>query len=115
MQQEAHAHTPISRLTGKALAFFVNLNAHCMCVPSAHYMVAVNGQFTQVFGTSASSPVVAAFLTEINNQRKYIGKGPVGFINPAVSAFQCLHTTQLDAHKKTCRFTLKISLTRSMT
>jgi hypothetical protein len=35
-----------------------------------------------VFGTSASSPVVGAMITNINDARLAIGKKPLGFINP---------------------------------
>lgn len=44
----------------------------------------INGEFGLVFGTSASSPVVGSLITLINDARLAIGKGPVGFINPAV-------------------------------
>ncbi|KAH9176552.1 subtilisin-like protein [Lactarius sanguifluus] len=55
----------------------------------ANYVVAVDGQLSLVFGTSASSPVVGSMITMINDARIAQGKGPVGFINPAIytSAF----------------------------
>ncbi|EIM82805.1 uncharacterized protein STEHIDRAFT_149190 [Stereum hirsutum FP-91666 SS1] len=37
-----------------------------------------------VFGTSASSPVVGSIIALINDARIAAGKGPVGFINPAI-------------------------------
>ncbi|CAL1709472.1 unnamed protein product [Somion occarium] len=37
-----------------------------------------------VFGTSASSPVVGAILTAVNDARLAIGKTPIGFINPTI-------------------------------
>ncbi|KAL8902038.1 MAG: hypothetical protein Q9207_004903 [Kuettlingeria erythrocarpa] len=52
----------------------------------ANYVVAVTGQFAKVYGTSASSPVVGAILTLINEARLYAGKGSVGFINPTLYA-----------------------------
>jgi len=45
----------------------------------------IDGEFALVFGTSCSSPVVGSLITAINDARLAIGKGPVGFINPAVS------------------------------
>lgn len=45
----------------------------------------VQGNFTRVYGTSASTPVVGAILTLINDARLFAGKKPIGFINPAVS------------------------------
>ncbi|KAL0946313.1 hypothetical protein HGRIS_012554 [Hohenbuehelia grisea] len=50
----------------------------------ANYVIAVAGEFGLVFGTSASSPVVGAILTLINDARLAIGKKPIGFINPTI-------------------------------
>ncbi|KAJ7885104.1 subtilisin-like protein [Mycena olivaceomarginata] len=56
----------------------------------ANYVVAVDGGFGLVYGTSASSPVVGAILTMINDARLAVGKKPIGFINPTIysPAFQ---------------------------
>ncbi|KAF9474366.1 subtilisin-like protein [Pholiota conissans] len=50
----------------------------------ANYVVAVDGSFSRLFGTSASAPVVGAILTMVNDARLAIGKKPVGFINPTI-------------------------------
>ncbi|KAF5334159.1 hypothetical protein D9758_014814 [Tetrapyrgos nigripes] len=50
----------------------------------ANYVIGVNGQFHLVFGTSASAPVFASMITLLNDARIAAGKGPVGFVNPAV-------------------------------
>ncbi|KAI0093139.1 subtilisin-like protein [Irpex rosettiformis] len=50
----------------------------------ANYAVAVDGQFERVFGTSASTPVMASILYAINDARLAIGKKPIGFINPTI-------------------------------
>lgn len=52
----------------------------------AAYVVAVKGGFHQVYGTSASSPTFGAVITLINERRLAKGKGPVGFLNPALYA-----------------------------
>ena len=52
----------------------------------ANYVVAVDGAFSLVYGTSASTPVVGAILTLINEARFAVGKGPIGFINPTLYA-----------------------------
>lgn len=52
----------------------------------ANYVVAVDDEFILVYGTSASSPVVGSILTLINQERMFIGKGPIGFINPTLYA-----------------------------
>ncbi|KAJ7723404.1 subtilisin-like protein [Mycena metata] len=50
----------------------------------ANYVIAIDGQFGLVFGTSASAPVVGSMLTMINDARLAIGKKPIGFINPTI-------------------------------
>lgn len=52
----------------------------------ANYVVAIDGQFALVYGTSASSPTVGAIITLINEARLGIGKGSVGFLNPTLYA-----------------------------
>ncbi|RPD61015.1 subtilisin-like protein [Lentinus tigrinus ALCF2SS1-7] len=56
----------------------------------ANYVVAIQGEYYLVYGTSASSPVMAAILSGINDARLAIGKKPIGFINPTIysSTFQ---------------------------
>ncbi|GBE88831.1 Aorsin [Sparassis crispa] len=50
----------------------------------ANYVVAVQGAFLLVYGTSCASPVSAAILSAVNDARLALGKGPVGFINPTI-------------------------------
>ncbi|EIW80494.1 subtilisin-like protein [Coniophora puteana RWD-64-598 SS2] len=50
----------------------------------ANYVVAIDGAFSLVFGTSASSPVVGAILTLVNDARLAVGKKPIGFVNPTI-------------------------------
>lgn len=45
----------------------------------------IAGNFVVGGGTSASAPVVAALIAAVNDARIARGKGPVGWINPAVS------------------------------
>ncbi|KAK8017805.1 hypothetical protein PG993_014131 [Apiospora rasikravindrae] len=52
----------------------------------ANYMVAVLTSFHKVYGTSASTPTFGAVITLINERRLALGKGPVGFLNPALYA-----------------------------
>lgn len=52
----------------------------------ANYVVAVDGRFALVFGTSASSPTLGSILTLINQERLNAGKSVVGFINPVAYA-----------------------------
>ena len=50
----------------------------------ANYVIAIDGEFELVFGTSCSSPVVGAILTLVNDARLAVGKSPIGFINPTI-------------------------------
>ncbi|KAF8141196.1 peptidase S8/S53 domain-containing protein [Boletus edulis] len=50
----------------------------------ANYVVAVDGEFQRLYGTSCSSPVVGAIFTMINDARLALGKGPIGFVNPTI-------------------------------
>lgn len=56
------------------------------CTCSANYVVAINGDFYLVYGTSCSSPVSATIFSAINDARLAAGKGTIGFINPTVCA-----------------------------
>lgn len=52
----------------------------------ANYVVAIDGVFGLVYGTSASSPVFGSIIALINEQLVAAGKSPVGFINPVLYA-----------------------------
>ena len=47
-------------------------------------VVAIDGQFTTSGGTSASAPIFASLVAAVNDARIAKGKGPVGWINPAL-------------------------------
>ncbi|KAJ6552466.1 peptidase S8/S53 domain-containing protein [Mycena vulgaris] len=49
-----------------------------------NYTATAEGIFMPFSGTSASSPVVGAILTMINDARLAVGKSPIGFINPTI-------------------------------
>jgi hypothetical protein len=49
-----------------------------------NYVVAIDGEFELVYGTSCSSPVSGAIFTMINDARLAVGKSTIGFINPTV-------------------------------
>ncbi|KAG6332347.1 hypothetical protein ID866_6738 [Astraeus odoratus] len=50
----------------------------------ANYVVAVDGEYLLIYGTSASAPVFGAILTMVNDARLLLNKSPIGFINPAI-------------------------------
>ena len=60
--------------------------------------VSANGAFLLVynnltlltyFGTSLSAPIFGSVITLLNEERTLIGKGPIGFINPALYESEC--------------------------
>jgi tripeptidyl-peptidase I len=51
-----------------------------------NYVMPVDGEFTYLYGTSASAPTFGSIVTLINAARLDMGKGSVGFINPALYA-----------------------------
>ena len=48
----------------------------------AQYYVHLNGEVLRESGTSASTPVIAALVTLINDARAAAGMGPMGLLNP---------------------------------
>lgn len=52
----------------------------------ANYIIAIDGVFGLVYGTSASSPTTGSILTLINQERIQRGKSSIGFINPVLYA-----------------------------
>ena len=51
-----------------------------------HAVIAIDGTFALVYGTSASAPTTGAILTLINQARYDAGKSSIGFINPTLYA-----------------------------
>ncbi|TKA24573.1 hypothetical protein B0A54_17540 [Friedmanniomyces endolithicus] len=57
-----------------------------MSANGANYVIAIDGNFSLVYGTSASSPTTGSILTLINQARLDRGKSSIGFINPVIYA-----------------------------
>jgi tripeptidyl-peptidase-1 len=51
-----------------------------------NYVVAVDGEFSLIFGTSASCPTFASLLNLVNEKRIAANKSAVGFVNPTLYA-----------------------------
>jgi len=49
-----------------------------------NYVIAIDGEFSYVYGTSASSPTFGSVLTLVNAARLDVGKSSIGFINPVI-------------------------------
>jgi tripeptidyl-peptidase I len=52
-----------------------------VALAASNYLVVYDGALYTISGTSAATPVFAAMLARINNERLLGGKGPVGFVN----------------------------------
>jgi tripeptidyl-peptidase-1 len=68
---------------------FNEFNRHGRAYPdisllAVNYLVAINGSFDTMDGTSASCPVVAAMVSLVNSARLAQGKPPLGWLNPAI-------------------------------
>lgn len=48
------------------------------------YVIALDGAFVRIGGTSASAPTFASIITLVNQARLNAGLTPVGFINPVL-------------------------------
>jgi len=62
------------------------------------FVVAKNGQLTTFYGTSAATPLWAAFTALVNQQAAATGKPAVGFLNPALYAISQSSSYQSDFH-----------------
>lgn len=49
-----------------------------------HGAMVFNGKLSLEGGTSMSAPIFASIINRINEERIYVGKKPLGFINPAL-------------------------------
>jgi tripeptidyl-peptidase I len=67
-----------------------------------NYAVVIGGNFYKVSGTSASAPAIAGLLSNINAARLAIGKGSVGFINPALYANYTSFTNDITVGDNRC-------------
>lgn len=56
--------------------------------PFTPCILAMNGQWWTVGGTSVATPIVAGLLTRINHARRLAGFRPLGYINPVLYALE---------------------------
>lgn len=64
--------------------------------------VFTGGRFASAYGTSSSTPVFAAVIAKINNERLRAGKSPVGFINPVLYANMEAFRDVTEGHNSGC-------------
>jgi kumamolisin len=80
--------------------------------PNTGYYLVLNGQVTQIGGTSASAPVWAGFSALINQSRATIGKRSLGLLGPRVypligtSSFRDITSGSNGAYQATANFDL---------
>jgi tripeptidyl-peptidase I len=68
------------------------------------YLIALYGNMTSVYGTSASAPVVASMIALVNNERMHRGKAPVGFINPVLYQHPEIFNDVVEGSNEGCGF-----------
>lgn len=73
----------------------------------ANYVIAIDGEFGLVYGTSASSPTFGSIITLVNEARLAAGKSSVGFINPTLYA----HPNVLNGQKLCLPWSHSLQLT----
>lgn len=66
------------------------------------YEVILGGNVMYVSGTSASSPAVAGFFSSINAARFALGKGSLGWVNPALYAHSDSFVTDVTSGSTYC-------------
>ena len=66
------------------------------------YLTLVGGQIYYMAGTSASSPAIAGFFSNINAARIAAGKGALGFLNPALYANYKRFTNDITSGNNLC-------------
>jgi hypothetical protein len=67
-----------------------------------NYDVYIGGNYYPVSGTSASCPAVAGFISTINAARIALGKGSIGFLNPALYAYGSSFTNDIKSGNIFC-------------
>ena len=68
----------------------------------SYYAVYIGGTLTILSGTSASAPVMAGMLSNINAARIAAGKGPVGWANPAMYANSAQFVNDITSGNNKC-------------
>ena len=65
----------------------------------------MDGHITFVDGTSASAPVMAAFVSLVNAQRKSKGMSTMGYINPFLYKYYANFTNDITSGDNKCSAT----------
>ncbi|HEU4951407.1 MAG TPA: S53 family peptidase [Holophagaceae bacterium] len=79
---QAGAGVPPSANDGQVRRGVPDLAAHG--AEAGGYRVFVDGQWRVLGGTSGAAPLLAGLIARINGARAAAGKGPLGFLNPAL-------------------------------
>ena len=73
-----------------------------MSLAGFNYLVRIGGSDSYVAGTSASCPVIAGMFSNINAARMAVGKGSVGWLNPAFYANYKLFSNDITNGNNLC-------------
>jgi len=67
-----------------------------------NYKIVINGVIRNIDGTSASAPVMAAFVSLVNAQRKSRGMSTMGLINPLLYKYYTSFTNDITSGDNKC-------------
>ena len=73
-----------------------------VAVQGYYYLTLYGEEWRLASGTSASCPAVAGFISNLNAARMRIGKGSVGFVNPAIYAYSGKFTNDVIKGNNKC-------------
>ena len=76
-----------------------------VALAGSNYLVYIGGSIFAVSGTSASAPVMAGLLSNINAARIASGKGSVGWVNPALYTNSSLFINDITSGNSKCAAT----------
>lgn len=71
-------------------------------VIAVNYRVVIGGQWSGLYGTSASAPVFAGMVALINARRLEAGRSSVGWINPTLYTYASHFTVDVDEGDNKC-------------
>ena len=68
----------------------------------ANYIIALDGYWSLVYGTSASAPTFGSIITLINNERIAAGRKALGFLNNVLYKYPGIFNDVVDGSNPGC-------------
>lgn len=73
-----------------------------LSILSSNFAVTIDGEMYYLSGTSASAPTFAGMVSLVNAARIKAGKGPIGFLNPAIYQYSAKFTRDIKVGSNHC-------------